>query len=71
MSIIKTTPDLVPAETWLTEVAEGWNDSAVAIQTITNSQVDMFEEKLCEDNAWNWFQHILLTDVKHQMRWLE
>ena len=46
MSIIKTTPDLVPAETWLSEVAEGWNDSAVAIQTISNSQVEMFEEKL-------------------------
>jgi len=71
MSIIKTSPDLVPAETWLAEVSEEWKESAVAIQAITNSQGEMFKEKLSEDNAWNWFQHILLTDVPHQINWLE
>ena len=71
MSIIKTTPDLVPAETWLQEVSDTWEDSAVALQIISNEQIEMFEEKLNEDNAWHWFQHILLTDVPHQLPWLE
>jgi len=71
MSIIKTSPDLVPAETWLSEVSNDWHDSAVAIQIITNEQSEMFKEKLNEENAWNWFQHILITDVPHQLGWLE
>ena len=73
MSIIKNTPEQVPAQSWLEQIASEWTDYGVANVIIKNKQADQFERRL-ETNAdeiWKWFQLVCLTDVPWQIQWLE
>jgi len=73
MSIIKNTPEQVPAQSWLEQIAVEWKDYGVVNVIINNRQVGQFEKKLNEQpvDTWKWFQLVCLTDVPWQIEWLE
>ena len=71
MSILNPINDKIFYTTLLDEIQEEWTDGSLCHNIIKNQQRELFNEKLNSENAWQWFKLILMTEVPHQMDWLE
>ena len=73
MSLIKNTPEQVPAQSWLEQIGQNWAGYSIAQVIVKNEQIEQFEKELEEkpDETWKWFQLVCLTEVDWQLEWLE